>query len=61
MERRIKEIIERGEGKILDIECIQHSLENIKSDSWLDGKLAEIIGNFTTRNMLKAKNILGRR
>ena len=45
MERRIKEIIARCEGTILDIGCVHHSLENIKSDSWLHGKLTE---NFST-------------
>jgi len=41
MERRIKEIIARCRGSILDIGCVQHTLKNIKSDSWLHGRLAE--------------------
>jgi len=41
MEMRIKEIVERCEGSILDIGCVQHTLERVKSDSWLHGALAE--------------------
>lgn len=59
MKRRIKGIIERCEGTILDIGCVQHSLENIRSDSWLHGKLAEKFSNPTEIDTFKDKNLLG--
>lgn len=45
MQQRIQKIIENCEGEILDIGCLQHSLENVKSNDWLHGRLCE---NFKT-------------
>ena len=53
METRIKEIIARCEGSILDFGCVQHSLESIKSDSWLHGKLAENFSNVVGVDILR--------
>lgn len=41
MKPRVKEIIERCNGSILDLGCVQHTLKGIESDSWLHGKLTE--------------------
>ena len=53
MERRIKEIIARCEGAILDIGCVQHTLENIKSVSRLHGRLAERFNDVVGIDYLK--------
>ena len=53
MKVRTEEIIKRCGGSILDIGCVQHSLESIKNDFWLHGQLTENFSNVTGIDVLK--------
>lgn len=53
MDIRIKEILQRCEGSILDIGCVQHTLECVKNDSWLHGNLTEIFNDVVGIDLLK--------
>lgn len=53
MGERVNEIVERCEGSILDIGCVQHSLERIKSDSWLHGVLCNQFNDVVGMDILE--------
>jgi len=59
MNRRIQKILEHCKGEILDIGCLQHSIENVSSEDWLHGILCKnfenVVGIDIAEDVLKLR------